>query len=85
MSLNNFLWKGTNLTNSLVETLLRFRLYRMALTADIEEAFRRVKIKEDRRYLRLFYLHNPEDEDQVSGQLAVYRFNVNTLDLELLL
>ena len=78
MSLNDFLWKGPNLTNNLVEILLRFRRLRIALTADIEKAFLQVKIKErDRRYLRFFYLRNREDEDQGTGQLAVYHFNVN--------
>ena len=78
MSLNDFLWKGPNLTNSLVEILLGFRLHRIGLTADIEKALLQVKIKEeDRRYLRFYYLRNPEDEDQGNGQLAVYHFNVN--------
>ena len=39
MSLNDFLWKGPNLINNLVEILLRFRLHRIAFTADIENAF----------------------------------------------
>ena len=39
MSLSYFLWKGSNLTNSLVERLLRIQLHRIALTADIEKAF----------------------------------------------
>ena len=48
------------------------------MTADIEEVFLQVKIQEeDRRYLRFYYLRNPEGEDQRTGQLAVYHFNVN--------
>ena len=76
---NNFLWKGPNLTNSLVKILLRFRLQQIAVTEDIGKcAFLQVKIKEEgRRYLRFYYLRNPEDEDQGTGQLAVYYFNVN--------
>ena len=79
MSLNDFLWKGPSSTNSLVQILLRkFRLHRIALKADIEKAFLQVKIiEEDQRYLRFYYLRNPADGDQRTGQLAVYHFNVN--------
>ena len=78
MSLADFLWKGPILTNSLVEILFRFRLNRVALTADIKKSFLLVKIREeDRRYLRIYYLRNPEGEDQGTGHLAVYHFNVN--------
>ena len=48
------------------------------MTADIEKAYLQVKIKgEERRYLRFYYLHNPEDQDHGTGQLAVYHFNDN--------
>ena len=70
--------KGPNLTNSLVEILLRFRLHRIALTADIEKDFLQLKVKEEyRRYFRRFYnLRNPKT-NKGTGQLAVYHFNVN--------
>ena len=72
-------FSGPNSTNSLIQILLRrFRLHRIALKADIEEVFLQVKIiEEDQRYLRFYYLRNPADEDQRTGQLAVYHFNVN--------
>ena len=81
MSVDYFLWKGPNLTNSLVETLLRFRLHRIALTADNKNTFLLVKIEDDnRRYLRVHYLRNPEDEDQGAGLLAVCHLNVNVFE-----
>ena len=77
ISINNFLWKGPNLTNSLNGILLKFPLHLIVLTADVEKTFLQVKIKEeDRRYLRFYYL-NSKDEDRGNGQLAVYHFKVN--------
>ncbi len=74
-SLNDFLWKGLNLTNDLVQILLRFRLYKVALTADIEKAFLAIKIRpEDRHALRFFFL---EDFDNPKSKLVTYNFTVN--------
>lgn len=74
-SLNDFLWKGPNLTNNLVQILLRFRLPAIGIAADIEKAFLAIKIRdEDRRYLRFFYLDNPTKDEKT---LAVYNFKVN--------
>ena len=70
LSLNDFLSKGSNWTNSLVEKLLRCWLNRVSLTAAIEEAFLPVKIKdEDRRYLRFYHQHNPEKKSMEPDNL----------------
>ena len=75
LSLNDFLWKGPNLVNSLVEILLRFRIYKIASSSDIEKAFLTIKIqKSDRRYLRFFYLKDPESKN---FELATYNFEIN--------
>ncbi|TNN13636.1 Gag-Pol polyprotein, partial [Schistosoma japonicum] len=64
--LNNQLLRGPNTVNSLIGVLLRFRLGRIALAADIEEMFLQVRIPEgDRGTFRL---------EIVEFCLTVYRF-----------
>ncbi|XP_071959794.1 uncharacterized protein [Antedon mediterranea] len=55
-SLNNLLLPGSNMTNSLVGVLLRFREDPVAIMADIEAMFHQVKVPvKDRDYMRFFW------------------------------
>ena len=55
-SLNNFLMKGPNLTNSLVGVLLRFHKGKIAAIADVEAMFYQIKVApHDRNALRFFW------------------------------
>ena len=56
-SLNNCLHTGPKFNQKILDILLRFRCYRVALTADIEKAFLMISIsKEDRDVLRFFWI-----------------------------
>ena len=49
VSLNDCLLKGTNITPLILDIILRFRLFPIAITADIEKAFLQIGIKEINR------------------------------------
>ena len=66
--LNDFIETGPKLQNDLVDVLLRFRRYEVALMCDISEMYLQVGIQqEDRKYLRFYW----RKEDK----LTVYEFN----------
>ena len=57
VSLNDCLLKGPNITPLIFDIILRFRLFPIAITADIEQAFLQIGIKEtDRDYLRFLWV-----------------------------
>ena len=59
ISLNDLLWKGPDLTNSLVGVLMRFRNNTIAVSGDIEKMFYNVQVpREDRTYLRFLWFEN---------------------------
>ncbi|XP_028414386.1 uncharacterized protein LOC114537537 [Dendronephthya gigantea] len=61
-SINDHLDAGPNYIPSLFDTLIKFRSYPIALTADIEKAFLQIEIKpEDRDKLRFLWM-NEKDE-----------------------
>ena len=66
VSLNNQCFQGPDLNNKLVHVLLRFRQYRYAIIADIEEMYLQVRIPEkDRNTLRFLW--------QIGGSVVEYR------------
>ena len=70
LSLNDCLQTGPNLILKLFDVLARFRLHRVALTADIEKAFLMVGINEaDRDMLRFLWFSDPHSEDSEVIQL----------------
>ena len=54
VSLNDCMEAGLNLIPSLPEILIRFRRWKVALTADITKAFLQIKIKESDRDVSRF-------------------------------
>ena len=48
-SLNDCLYAGPTFGQNILDILLRFRLYRVAVTADIEKAFLMVSVAEEDR------------------------------------
>ncbi|KAG5881224.1 hypothetical protein JTB14_035483 [Gonioctena quinquepunctata] len=60
LSLNRIMYIGPKLQNDLVETLLRWRKYRIAFTADIEKMERHITMYlEDQPYQRILWRCKP--------------------------
>ena len=72
ISLNDILYKGPSLTPELCNMLLKFRIYPIAITADIEKAFLQIKVDTNHRdFLRFLYYRNI---DNPNAEIVRYRF-----------
>ncbi|XP_074641191.1 uncharacterized protein LOC141898937 [Tubulanus polymorphus] len=72
VSLNDCLESGPPLLNDLCSIMIRFRLFKFGITADIEKAFLQLSIRPScRDATRFFWLSNPNDPD---SELIVSRF-----------
>ena len=71
-SLNDCLYKGPNLTENLINVLIKFRVNPYAIVADISKAFLRIGLKEDDRDFTKFLW--PKNPNEVNSPLEVYRF-----------
>ena len=73
ISLNDCLHVGPPMTPLILDLLLRFREYSVALTGDIEKAFLNIEIDEkDRDYLRFLWIESISEE---APKIVIYRFN----------
>ncbi|KAL5475814.1 hypothetical protein EMCRGX_G025680 [Ephydatia muelleri] len=71
-SLNDTLYVGPSFGQNIMDIMLRFRVYKVALTADIEKAFLMIKVAdEDRDALRFLWL---EDVGSEIPRVKVFRF-----------
>ena len=71
-SLNDCLLKGPKFNQLIFDLLVRFRSYKIALTADLEKAFLMVSIEDaDRDVLRFIWV---DDFSKESPELRIYRF-----------
>ena len=71
-SLNDCLHVGPSLNPLLLNILLRFRVYEVAVTADIEKAFLNIEIDpEHRAFLPFLWL---DDVDKESPEIKLLRF-----------
>ncbi|XP_018400786.1 PREDICTED: uncharacterized protein LOC108778178 [Cyphomyrmex costatus] len=62
-SLNDHLYPGPNLLPSLADVLLRWRLHKYVLAADVEKMFRQIQVHpEDRDLQRILWCHDEADE-----------------------
>ena len=74
-SLNDTVFLRPDMTSPLIRLLLRFRLYSIAVSADIEEMFLQVKVPEkDRDALRILWYPDGELRDQP----RIYRMTVHS-------
>ena len=72
ISLNDVLETGPSLTETIVDSLLSFRIGRFGLSADISKAFLRVGLQEiDRDYVRFLWV---KDINASCPQLQTFRF-----------
>ena len=76
ISLNNVLLTGPDLSNSLLDVLLRFRREMIAVTADIQHMFHCFIVQEDHRnYLRfLWYRNNDPEQNLIEYRMRVHVF-----------
>ena len=70
--------QGPKLVPQLPAILLRFRLFRIAVTADMEKAFHQIGIHpKDRDVLRFLWI-NPKTKDLIIFRWCVVPFGVNS-------
>ncbi|XP_066600697.1 uncharacterized protein [Prorops nasuta] len=68
VSLNDVLMTGPTIQDRLISHLIRFRMYRYVLTADIEKMYRQILVhEEDRRFQKILWRHE--------GQLRTLQLN----------
>ncbi|KAF0154889.1 MAG: Pao retrotransposon peptidase domain-containing protein [Ignavibacteria bacterium] len=73
-SLNECLYRGPVILEDLCGMLLRFRLKKIAIIADIEKAFLQIGLQEkDRDVTRFFWLKDPS-KLETENNLQIYRF-----------
>lgn len=66
VSLNDCLHTGPNLQSDLLTIIFHFRLFPVAITADIRQMYLRILVSpEFHRYLRILYRFSDEDEPQI--------------------
>ena len=72
--LNDLLLQGPNQTNSLMDVLMRFRLEKVAFTADIQSMFNQVRVPDsDRDLLRFLWW----EEGKPANKVVQYRMTVH--------
>ena len=74
-SLNDYLLKGDDYLPNICSLLLRFRLHKIAIIADLEKAFLMVAIHEDQRGLGKFLWINDISRPETKNNLICYLFN----------
>ena len=73
--LNDCLYRGPITLPDLCGVLLRLRTYVIVVLADVEKAFLQIGIqKQDRDVTRFLWFCDPNQPEQVEGNLDVYRF-----------
>ena len=75
LSLNECLHRGPIVLPNMCGILIRFRLYFIAVLADIEKAFLQIGVQEhDRNVMRFLWYTDPTRPERVEGNLSTYRF-----------
>ena len=77
VSLNDILLVGPTIHSSLIDVLLRFRLHRIALTADVSKMYRAVELIESDRDLHRFVWRSKMDEPLKDYRMTRVTFGVS--------
>ena len=77
VSLNDILMVGPTVHSSLVDVLLRFRLHRIAMTADISKMYRAVELVDSDRDLHRFVWRSSENEALKDYRMTRVMFGVS--------
>lgn len=75
LSLNDCLWPGINLNANLFDLLINFRLYKIAISADIEKAFLQICLADDQKDAVRFLWSDNTQLHVKEFEFDVYRFN----------
>lgn len=70
-SLNSVLVKGPDLLSSLISVLLRFRQFKVAMSADIQEMFHQIRIKRDDQRYQMFMWPNDIGEVETYAMVGM--------------
>ena len=73
-SLNECLHRGPILLQNLTGILLRFRLNKIAMVADIEKAFLQIRLQDDAKDITRFFWLKDRDILEVENNIQMYRF-----------
>ena len=88
LSLNDCLYTGPNLMQNLEGMLAKFRLHKVAFTADIEKAFLQIELnKEDRdatRFLWLRDVNKPAKQSRQHNHLPILSRTIRSSTLTVL-
>ena len=74
-SLNECLYPGPTMLKDLTGILLRFRLDKIAIVADIEKAFLQIGLLDDAKDMTRFFWLKDKSKLNVENNVQVYRFN----------
>ena len=77
VSLNDTLLVGPTVHSSLVDVLLRFRFYRVALTADVSRMYRAIALMEDDKDLHRFVWRNSPEHTLKDYRMTRLTFGVS--------
>ena len=77
VSLNDTLLVGPTVNPTLIDVLLRFRFYRVALTADVSKMYRAVELVQADRDLHRFVWRNDPDEPLLDYRMTRVTFGVS--------
>ena len=75
-SLNQCLESGPSLVNNLAAVLLRFRMFPIAIVADISKAFLQLSLNTNDRDLTRFLWR---EDGNIDSQLKIYRYEIDNL------
>ena len=80
VSLNDCLLQGPDMTNSLLDVLMRFRMERVAFMADVESMFNQVRVPESERDLLrfLWWRDGRPDSEVVEYRMTVHIFGAKS-------
>ncbi|XP_072401750.1 uncharacterized protein [Diabrotica undecimpunctata] len=84
MSLNDIMLKGYTVQPDLCEILIRFRLYKYTLIADIEKMFRQIGINPKQTFLLNILWRNSPQEELKCLELQTVTYGTNSLALSAL-
>ena len=76
VSLNDILLKGPTIHTTLIDVLLRFRLYRVAITADVSKMYRAVQLSPEDKDLHRFVWRSSPVEPQKDYRMTRVTFGV---------